>query len=590
MKYRAEDIENLIAQLKIEEVVGEFVQLKKAGVNFKGLCPFHKDSNPSFIVSPSKNICKCFVCGVGGNPVKFYAEYKKINFFEAAEELAKKYNIPLHKIANYQQHEDEYKIYFEIMEEAHKFFCEKIFSLQGREALEYLTRRNISPQFIKDNFLGFAPHNRTELYDYLISKGYKKQDIITMGLVKEGESSLYDTFRGRIIFPIYSPIGKIIAFGGRTLSQDKEIAKYINSPETPIFKKGKNLYGIKDKGQSIKKKNYSILMEGYMDVLTAHSFGFDVALAPLGTALTLDQAKLLKKYTQNVILSFDMDKAGQIATEKAAFILKSLGFNIRVLQFEDAKDPDEFLKIYGKEKFLEAVRDSLEIFDFLYSVYSKEYNLEEHMAKINFINRFKEFFQNLSSDLEKTLYLDKLSKSLNIGKDTLNDLLITNNQVKIIRNYEKKIEPTKDKISPLEELTLSLILRNINFIEYFKEKKIESDFIKKCINYIDRINHTEKIKETELLKSFLKNDEFTKEEKEKIVEISMIPQADLDLTEIFTLWFIIELREFQKKRIDIRIHLRIKQIETELKKKKEFSEILELYEEFLKYYRGGFIK
>jgi DNA primase len=241
-------------------------------------------------------------------------------------------------------------------------------------------------------------------------------------------------------------------------------------------------------------------MEGYMDVLTAHSFGFDVALAPLGTALTLDQAKLLKKYTQNVILSFDMDKAGQIATEKAAFILKSLGFNIRVLQFEDAKDPDEFLKIYGKEKFLEAVRDSLEIFDFLYSVYSKEYNLEEHMAKINFINRFKEFFQNLSSDLEKTLYLDKLSKSLNIGKDTLNDLLITNNQVKIIRNYEKKIEPTKDKISPLEELTLSLILRNINFIEYFKEKKIESDFIKKCINYIDRINHTEKIKVTELLK------------------------------------------------------------------------------------------
>ena len=357
MKYRSEDIDNLINQLKIEEVVGEVVELKKSGANYKGLCPFHQDTTPSFSVSPSKNICKCFSCGAGGNPVKFYSEYYKISFEEAAEQLAKKYNIPLRSYKINDKQEKENDKYYRIMNIAHQFFQDKIFENEGRNAMEYLSGRGVNPKFIRENELGYAPNSWNDLYDYLIAKGFEKEDIISLGLAKEGEKGIYDAFRNRIMFPIYSPQGSIIAFGGRTLETSKEIPKYINSPDTPIFKKGKNLYGIKDKGNILRKKNYSLLMEGYMDVLSAHLYGFDVALASLGTAFTLEQGQLLKRYTNNVILSLDMDKAGQTATEKTAFILKNLGFNIRVLKFQNAKDPDEFLKKYGKEEFLKSVKN-----------------------------------------------------------------------------------------------------------------------------------------------------------------------------------------------------------------------------------------
>ena len=245
MQYKSEDIEMLIDSLKIEEVVGEFVELHKSGASYKGLCPFHPDTTPSFMVSPSKNICKCFVCGAGGNPITFYARYKKISFIEAVEELSKKYNVPV-KISknNYRKQENNEK-YYEIMREAHKFFQESIFSNAGREALEYLSGREVTPKIIRENGLGFAPNRWSDLHDHLIGKGYESKDLLTLGLIKEGENgSDYDAFRNRIIFPIYSIQGEVIAFGGRTLEKDKDTPKYINSPDTPIFKKGKNLYGL----------------------------------------------------------------------------------------------------------------------------------------------------------------------------------------------------------------------------------------------------------------------------------------------------------------------------------------------------------
>ena len=382
MKYRSEDIENLLSHLKIEEVVGDEIELKKSGANYKGLCPFHPDTTPSFSVSPTKNICKCFVCGAGGNAIKFYSMYHKISYEEAVGELAKKYNVPIkaYENRNFKQKEENEK-YYKIMEEAHNYYQENIFENQGRVALEYLNKRGVSPKVIRENQLGYALSEWSGLFDHLIKKGFQKDDIVELGLAKNGEKGIYDSFRNRIMFPIYSVSGRIIAFGGRTLESSKEIPKYINSPDTPIFKKGKNLYGIKDKGSILKKKNYSLLMEGYMDVLSAHSYGFDVALASLGTAFTYEQGELLKKYTNNVIMSLDMDSAGQMATERTAFILKNLGFNIRVLKLENAKDPDEYLKTFGKEAFLKCVKNSLEIFDFLYELYSKEYDLSNIMSK-----------------------------------------------------------------------------------------------------------------------------------------------------------------------------------------------------------------
>lgn len=602
MKYRSEDIDNLINQLKIEEVVGEVVELKKSGANYKGLCPFHQDTTPSFSVSPSKNICKCFSCGAGGNPVKFYSEYYKISFEEAAEQLAKKYNIPLRSYKINDKQEKENDKYYRIMNIAHQFFQDKIFENEGRNAMEYLSGRGVNPKFIRENELGYAPNSWNDLYDYLIAKGFEKEDIISLGLAKEGEKGIYDAFRNRIMFPIYSPQGSIIAFGGRTLETSKEIPKYINSPDTPIFKKGKNLYGIKDKGNILRKKNYSLLMEGYMDVLSAHLYGFDVALASLGTAFTLEQGQLLKRYTNNVILSLDMDKAGQTATEKTAFILKNLGFNIRVLKFQNAKDPDEFLKKYGKEEFLKAVKNSLEIFDFLYEFYSKEYDLSNIMSKQKFIERFKDFFQNVESNLEKTLYLDKLSKAVNIEKSILQDMLITNNKYREMKPSfytEEKEQNSKSVVkNALEDITMELILADINYYEYFKDKDIETPLCRKMFEFFK--NSREKGEENisgKELKEYLNSGIFSAAEAEKIFTLNMYSITDYgdakkretDLKEIFVSWFRKELKSAQEVRENIMVYLKLKRIEEELRFELSFEEILGKYEQFKKILLGNHI-
>ncbi|MGL4393322.1 MAG: DNA primase, partial [Fusobacteriaceae bacterium] len=328
MKFRDEDIEKLNSALKIEEVVGKFVSLKKSGANYKGLCPFHDDTSPSFMVSPTKNICKCFVCGAGGGPIKFYSDYKKLTFSQSVKELSETYNMPIKILNETKEERLEYLRYYEIMKLSNEYYCNQIFENSGRVAMEYLNNRGLTAELIKKHSVGYSPNNYNGLTEYLISKGYSTTELVITGMSKENEKGIYDSFRHRIMFPIYSIDNKVIAFGGRTLETDKDVPKYINSSDTPIFKKGNILYGLGEKHQVIKKKNYSMLMEGYMDVLMSTIHGFDVTLAPLGTALTEEQAKLLKRYTNNVILSFDMDAPGQKATEKAIMILKEESFSI----------------------------------------------------------------------------------------------------------------------------------------------------------------------------------------------------------------------------------------------------------------------
>lgn len=593
MKYKTEDIDLLIDSLKIEEVVGEFVELKKAGANYKGLCPFHPDTTPSFMVSPSKNICKCFVCGAGGNPISFYSQYKKISFLEAIEELSKKYGIPIKGIDNNSiKQQDNYEKYYEIMREAHNFYKDMIFSNQGRVALEYLAGRKLNPKIIKENGLGFAPDRWSELNDYLLSKGYESKDLLKLGLIKEGENgNNYDVFRNRIMFPIYSTKGEVIAFGGRTLEKDKETPKYINSPDTPIFKKGKNLYGLERSG-IIRKKNYAMLMEGYMDVLSAYIYGFDVALAPLGTALTEEQGILLKKYTSNIILSFDSDAPGQAATERAGLILKSLGFNIRILKLEGAKDPDEYLKQFGKESFLKCVKNSVEIFDFLFNYYLKEYDLSNMMSKQNFINRFKEFFQCVDTELEKTLYLDRLSKELEIEKDILKDILIDKNRKKS-RKFEEDLVninmgEESEIINRVEKDTVFLILANRKYFDYFRDKNIKGSLTKKIYQYLKSSEADESVV------SIPEHIELTSQEMEQwqLIICSLIENSSNEkkieelLKETFLSWFKQEIESSYRrvKSMDLVTGLmlvnKIKQLEIALSKTNSFDEIENMYKNF----------
>ena len=495
MYFRNEDIEKLLDSLRIEEVVGEFVDLKKSGSSYKGLCPFHADTNPSFSVKPEKKICKCFVCGSGGNAINFYSKIKNIPYMEAVKELAKRYRVNI-KEYNAKNTDIDNEKFYQIMEDSHNFFMDKMFAQESRTALNYLANRGLDTDLIKEHRLGYAPAKWSELYDFLKAKNYSDEDLLALGLIKKNEEGkIYDTFRNRIIFPIFSISNRIIAFGGRSLEKDDAIPKYINSPDTPIFKKGKNIYGI-ERATNIRNKNYSILMEGYMDVLSANIFDFDTSIAPLGTALTVEQAQLIKRYSSNILLCFDTDKAGKAATERASFILKSQGFNIRVLQFDGAKDPDEYLKKNGREAFLEVVKNSLEIFDFLYELYSNEYDLSNIIAKQNFIERFKEFFTSLSTDLEREIYLKNLSQKIDISVDILRKTLIEENKKKFIAkdyNEEKKEELEKKEFKEANNLELSIIemlLKKPEYYEFFKDEEFESDMANKTLNFFE-----EKIKE-----------------------------------------------------------------------------------------------
>ena len=599
MYFKQEDIDKLLDNLRIEEVVGEFIELKKVGSSYKGLCPFHADTNPSFSVTPEKKICKCFVCGSGGNSINFYSKIKNISYTEAIRELAKKYRINI-KEYNSTNPNENYEKFYNIMEETHNFFMDKMFSQDSRGALEYLSNRGLDTDLIKEHQLGYASPKWSELYELLNSKGYSDEDLLALGLVKKSEEGrIYDAFRNRVIFPIFSPSGRIIAFGGRSLEKDDSIPKYINSPDTPIFKKGKNIYGI-ERAVNIKNKNYSILMEGYMDVLSANIFGFDTSIAPLGTDLTEEQAQLIKRYSSNILLSFDMDKAGISATERASFILKSQGFNIRVLQFEESKDPDEFLKKNGKEAFLKVVENSLEIFDFLYNLYSSEYDLNNIIAKQNFIERFKEFFINIENDLEKEMYLKKLSEKTDISIDVLRKTLVEQNKKHLIRKdyideAQEKIEKKEFKqANNLEMAIIKMLLRKPNYYEnFFINENLESDIAKKIFKFFN-----EKIKENlfsdsnTIMKEFKnyveESKDFSEYDKSNelariIMDYALSPdkiEEERENIELFKSYLREKLKLRDKTKDDIVKKFEFGKLKKEIEKTKSVEEFIEVYNSF----------
>lgn len=596
MRIRDEDVEKLLNSLKIEEVVGEVVSLKRSGANYKGLCPFHSDTSPSFTVSPQKNIAKCFSCGAGGNTISFYSQYHKISFNEACLELAKKYDIDIQFEKSFDEtKEKEYEKLYKLMEEAKEFFSEMIFSNEGRDAFEYLNKRGLTVQFIKENSIGYSPNAWDKLLNHFTDKGYTVEDLLNVGLVKKGDKGYYDTFRNRIMFPIANIGAKTIAFGGRTMEDRKDIAKYLNSSDTILFNKGHNLYGIKERGSLIRKKNYSILMEGYMDVLKAHSFGFDTAIASLGTAFTVDQGELLKRYSSNVIIAYDMDEAGRKATERTSLILKEQGFNIRVIEFNDAKDPDEYLNNFGKDKFLERVKESKEVFDFLYEFYAKEYNLNDLLGKQNFVLAFKPFFSILEKDIEKALYLEKLSKNLEIDKSFLEKELILSNK-KENAKFFKKIEKqnyfvekkeTKSVINNLESQSLKLSLVYSNFVDFFWDKKIESPIVRKIIDLVKEEVKTDKINYS---KKLIENSSLNEEEK-GIVLVYLTSYMSLSESnkeklsyELIKSWFRIEINEEMKKfkeSMKLDQYFQLKQMLKKLEDDKENNEFVNnLYKDF----------
>jgi DNA primase len=551
--YEDNEIQDFINKLDIVQVISEYVNLKKSGANYKGLSPFKPERTPSFTVSPGKNIFKDFSSGIGGDVITFYMKINNLTFAEAVEELANKYNIPLNarfsgKNSNKQQ--NSMQKFHMILQNALEFYSENIF--KNKKALSYLERRGLNENDIRKFKLGYAPENWDSLIENFKNKEYSNEDLIELGLIKRASTgNFFDVFRDRIIFPIYNKNQNIVGFGGRALDGDNT-AKYINSQESKLFNKSREVYGLVSRGEKIRKKGFVILMEGYMDVLSAHKNDFENAVASLGTAFTDEQAKLLKRYTNNIVIAYDSDEAGKNALFRAAYILKKYEFNVKCLFFpKGIKDPDEFFQSNDKKKFVELLKESVDIFEYMFSEFSYDIDIKTVEGKKIFIDRFKEFFANLQNRIEIDIYLDKLSEELGISKQNL--------EAEVLKDENRKYKKTKNKEFKKEEIsiknklnydllevsTLKLILKYPRYYKEFEEKEIKSFIIIEILKKLKKIDFNTKI---------LDNSEIDEEEKKLIFKFSR--EADLEIEKeeeyykiLYTDWFNRELeKEIQKKK------------------------------------------
>ena len=332
----------------IDEVVGQYVSLTRRGSNLFGLCPFHSEKTASFSVAPDKGIYYCFGCHAGGGVINFIMQIEGLDYPDAVRFLAKRAGLEVPEDENYHSQYQKQERLWALCKDAARFFRQQLFSPVGTEAQAYIQKRALSMETVKRFGLGFSPNAWAELTDAMKEKGYKLDELVDAGLSLRGKNGgVYDRFRNRLMFPIIDIRNNIIGFGGRVM--DDSTPKYLNSPETIIFNKRKNLFALNIARKS--KQGRIILTEGYMDAIALHQYGFDCAVASLGTSLTEDHANILAKYTNQVILTYDGDEAGQNATRRAIPMLEKTGIQVRVLRMQGAKDPDEFLKKYGAQRF-----------------------------------------------------------------------------------------------------------------------------------------------------------------------------------------------------------------------------------------------
>jgi len=372
-----EKVEEIREKSDIVSVVSEYVQIKKRGKNYLGLCPFHSEKTPSFTVSQEKQLFHCFGCGEGGNVFAFVMKMEKVDFPEAVGILAEKLGISYEKSKGYDAQKSYKDRLYELTEFACKFYRSNLEGDRGEAARAYIAGRKIKPEIEKKFRLGYAEDDFGALIKHLLSRGAKTEDIEAVGLIlpRKESSGYYDRFRGRLMFPITDLRGRVVGFSGRALGDQPP--KYLNSPDSIIFNKGDNLFGLDLGKDEIKKRKFSILVEGNVDVLSAHEAGFGNAVAPLGTAFTTNQAKLLKRFADIVVLAFDSDAAGSAASERAYEVAHEAGLMVRILNLGKYKDPDEFIKAEGSQAFEDRLKASTPAMEFKIKRIISRFNIKE---------------------------------------------------------------------------------------------------------------------------------------------------------------------------------------------------------------------
>lgn len=435
--FSEEIIQKIKEENDIVDIVSEVVTLKKTGKNYLGRCPFHNEKTPSFTVSSEKQIYKCFGCGEAGNVISFVMKTRNMAFPEAVKLLGEKVGIVVDDTdspGKSSATNEKFKRMYDINIQAARYFYTNL--KRFKAPYEYLKGRGITDETIKKFGIGFALDNWQEIRSYLKQRGFSEDEILQLGLTTKNEKgNIYDRFRNRIIFPVFNVSGRVIGFGGRVLDDSKP--KYLNSPETPIFHKGTNLYGL---NLAIKNNpaRTVIMVEGYMDVISLSQQGVTNVVATLGTALTEGQCKLLKRYIDTVIVSFDSDVAGQNATIRGLEILQKSGFDLKILQIPSGKDPDEFIRSFGREKFLNLVDGAIPIIDFKLRMAEKGIDFSKQEMVIKYLKKVVNVLKDLDP-LEKAVYIKQVSEKSGIGEEAIMESLDKNPNKSIQNNKNHNI-------------------------------------------------------------------------------------------------------------------------------------------------------
>ena len=539
VRYDSGLIEEIKANTDIVEVVSQYVSLKRKGRNYFGLCPFHNEKSPSFSVSETKQIFHCFGCGAGGDVIGFLKKIENIEFKDAVEMLAERANITLPKIETTKEEQKiamlKEKVY-QINEIAAQYFHENLYKPTAKPAQEYVKKRRLDNNTLKKFQIGYSG-NFDELYRELRKRGFNDEEIFESKLVlmsKNGTPN--DAFKKRLMFPIKDVKDRVIAFGGRALDDSKP--KYINSPDTICYNKGRNLYALNIAKKT--EKDFIIMVEGYMDAVSLHQRGIDNAVASLGTALTEKQGRLLKRYKSKIIIGYDADGAGQSATMRGLEILQSIGYDIRILQLEGAKDPDEFIIKYGSGKFNLYVQNAISLVEFKVKNLQKTLDINQVNDKIKFLNEVSNILSKVENDIEKEVYIDKISEQYNISKEAiyaqLNKLAYANSAgAKILeRQVAPKPVETKSKIeennknSAKENLIILLLINEgENVYQKIKDKISPDDFKDERNKKIVKVLYEELEKGdiSNVIGLFEKDDEL-------ISHITYILSKELDISDV----------------------------------------------------------
>ena len=503
-------IDKIFSTIRVEEIIGEYVQLKRAGSNFKGLSPFHEEKTPSFVVSPSKQIWKDFSSGKGGTAITFLMEIEGFTYPEALRHAAKKYGIEIEEdqveySEEQKKAQSEREILYKIHEVANTFFQENLWETEEGKtiALSYFKERELHDDIIKKFQLGYSPEKKNAFTEYALAKGYEKEILEKSGIsiFPENSPSGIDRFRERVIFPIHSFSGRVLGFGARILKSNVKTAKYLNSPETEIYHKSNVLYGLNQSKQAISRENLCLLVEGYMDVISLHQSGIENVVASSGTALTTEQIKLIKRLTENVTILFDGDAAGIKASFRSIDMLLSEGMNIRVVLFPDGDDPDSFARKNPRDFVEDFIKNQAKDFiDFKAEILLKEAN-NDPIKKAEAIRDIVKSIGFVSNALKQEVYLKQVSTQFGLSEQSLfNELGVQKQVVQQQKPAEKreanvvkleKVQEFSETINPLlvlEEKLVELMLKFGQFKLFRKtpdNENYETTVIEEIINHLE---------------------------------------------------------------------------------------------------------